>query len=465
MKSTLRYTALAIMAALCNVSYGQDLRTGYFTDSNLYRHDLNPAMDNEENYYSIPFVGNIDVNMMGNFGYEQVVRKNPLYPDRSDKKVTSFMNPYLNNNLKGFSSGDNKINGQLKETVMSVGFKKWGGYNTIELNVRGSVNLCVPYKLFQFAAEAENQAYDVGDVNMSGQLFAELSAGHSRQVNDKLRVGGKAKVLVGMADINVKMEDVMINLSEADKWAVTAKAQSDVSMSGFKYLTKTRPYYSQDGRAPHVTDIDAKFGGPSGFGLALDAGVVYKVNDDFKVSASLLDLGAIVWTNDYRAANDKTTFIFDGFHDVSADSSSPNKLDNKADSYADQLLDFANLRDKGDEGVRITGIGATVSAGCEYTIPTYRMLKIGLLGTSRLNGPYSWTEARLTGNISPVDWFDGAVSLGINNYTASFGFLANFHTKKFNFFLGMDSLLGKMSSELIPLSSNGGVSLGFNIKM
>ncbi len=465
MRKTLRYTAIALMAAISGTSMAQDLRTGYFTESNLYRHDLNPAIENEEGYYSIPFIGNVDAKMMGNFGYEQIVRKNPLYPDRSDKKVTSFMNPYLSNPLKGFSSGDNYLDGELKETLMSVGFKKWGGYNTVELNVRGAANLCVPYKFFQFAAEAENQAYDIGDINMSGHLFAELSAGHSRKINDKLRVGGKAKLLVGMADVNVKMEDVMVNLSQADKWIVSANAQSDVSMNGFKYLSSSRPYYTSDGRAQYINDIDASPGAPSGFGLAVDAGLVYKVNDDFKVSASLLDLGAIVWTNDYRASNDASTFVFDGFHDVSANSDSPNKLDNKADGYADQLLDFANLRDKGDEGVRITGIGATVSAGCEYTIPTFRMLKVGLLGSARFNGPYSWTEGRLIGNITPVDWFEGAVSLGINSYSANFGFMANFHSKKVNFFIGMDSLLGKLSSEMIPLSGNGGVSLGLNIKM
>ena len=38
-------------------------------------------------------------------------------------------------------------------------------------------------------------------------------------------------------------------------------------------------------------------------------------------------------------------------------------------------------------------------------------------------------------------------------------------TKKFNFFVGMDRIATKLSKEFIPLNSNGGVSLGFNIKM
>ena len=129
------------------------------------------------------------------------------------------------------------------------------------------------------------------------------------------------------------------------------------------------------------------------------------------------------------------------------------------------MLDFANLRDVGDEGVRITGIGATLNAGAEYVIPTYRALKLGVLGTVRINGPHSWSEARLSANIKPVDWFEGGVNVAVNSFTANFGWAAVFKSKKCNFFIGMDRIVGKMSKELIPLNSNGSLSLGLNIYM
>lgn len=456
---------MALCTMLAGTAAAQDLKTGYFSDNFLYRHDINPALDNEENYFSIPFVGNFNVNMSGNFGLEELMHKNPLYPDRSDKKMTSFMNPYLSNPLSGFASGDNKINGTLKETIFSMGFKKWGGYNTVELNVRAQADISAPYKLFELAAYAENKHYEIGDIDLSAQAFTELSFGHSRKVSDKMKVGGKAKLLLGLGDASVKMDGVVADLSDANQWLVKAKAQSDVSMKGFKYLSKTKDYSSKPGTSNHVNDVDLDLGGPSGFGLAVDAGLVYKLTDDVTLSASLLDLGAIVWTNDFRAQNDENTFVFDGFHDVTIGGDSPNVLDKQADKYGDQLLDFANLRDKGDKGARVTGIGTTLNVGAEYVLPTFQMLKIGLLGTTRINGPHSWSEARLSGNISPIDWFDGTLALAVNSYQANMGFLANFHTKKFNFFLGMDCLLGKMSKEFIPLNSNGGVSFGFNVKM
>ena len=269
---------------------------------------------------------------------------------------------------------------------------------------------------------------------------------------------------MGIADASVKMENVVADLKEADKWVITADAQSDVSMSGFKYLTKTKDYNAKDDSFQKVKDVDLGMG-VSGFGLAVDAGIEYKMGDDLTLSAAINDLGAIVWLNDHRAANLAKSFEFNGFHDVAIDSKSEDKLDNQADKYTDQLLDFANLRDVGDEGVRITGIGATLNAGAEYVIPTYRALKLGVLGTIRINGPHSWSEARLSANIKPVDWFEGGVNVAVNSFTANFGWAAVFKSKKCNFFIGMDRIVGKMSKELIPLNSNGSLSLGLNIYM
>ena len=45
-------------------------------------------------------------------------------------------------------------------------------------------------------------------------------------------------------------------------------------------------------------------------GAAIDAGAVYKINDDLTVSGAIRDLGAIMWSNDYYATNDAETLTF-----------------------------------------------------------------------------------------------------------------------------------------------------------
>lgn len=55
------------------------------------------------------------------------------------------------------------------------------------------------------------------------------------------------------------------------------------------------------------------------------------------------------------------------------------------------------------------------------------------------------------------------MSFAVNSFTASCGWVINAHPKGFNVFLGMDHILGKMSKECVPLSSNASVNVGFNV--
>ena len=67
MKSFNKYILAASLATLaCNVM-AQGLNSGYFTDDYKFRHTLNPAYGNEQNYVSIPALGNANVRMQGNF--------------------------------------------------------------------------------------------------------------------------------------------------------------------------------------------------------------------------------------------------------------------------------------------------------------------------------------------------------------------------------------------------------------
>lgn len=391
---------------------------------------------------------------------------NPMYPSLSDKKMTTFLNPYISaeDALSGFSTGNNRITGDVSLTILSAGFKAFGGYNTIEINSRTTTGVSLPYELFEFAKNTGNHSYDIGDINAHAQSFAEIAFGHSRQINDKLRLGAKLKVLVGLGRADVKMRNMKADLTAEDKWTITGEATADVSMKGFSYVSEEKEYNIEgSGTYERVNDVDLDGVGVGGFGMAIDLGGVYEINEDWTVSASVLDLGFISWTNDMLAENRSKSFVFNGFHDVSVTSDRGEEIDTKVDRYGDQLADFANLTDMGDKGGRSTGIGATINVGAEYTLPVYRKVSFGALCTSRINGAYSWTEGRLSANYAPLNWLDGGVSFAVNSFTTSMGWVLNLHPKGYNFFIGMDHILGKTSKEMIPLSSNASLTVGMNI--
>lgn len=453
------------MAVGCSAA-AQTINSAYFTEDYKFRHMLNPAFGNEQNYVSIPALGNISVNTHGNFGYRDVIMSNPMYPSLSDKKMTTFLNPYISaeDALSGFSTGNNRITGDVSLTILSAGFKAFGGYNTIEINSRTTTGVSLPYELFEFAKNTGNHSYDIGDINAHAQSFAEIAFGHSRQINDKLRLGAKLKVLVGLGRADVKMRNMKADLTAEDKWTITGEATADVSMKGFSYVSEEKKYNIEgSGTYERVNDVDLDGVGVGGFGMAVDLGGVYEINEYWTVSASVLDLGFISWTNDMLAENRSKSFVFNGFHDVSVTSDRGEEIDTKVDRYGDQLADFANLTDMGDKGGRSTGIGATINVGAEYTLPVYRKVSFGALCTSRINGAYSWTEGRLSANYAPLNWLDGGVSFAVNSFTTSMGWVLNLHPKGYNLFIGMDHILGKTSKEMIPLSSNASLTLGMSV--
>ncbi len=452
------------MAASCGVTMAQGLSSAYYTEDFKFRHDMNPAFGNDQNYVAIPGLGNINIGMHGNFGYQDVVLENPMYATEGGKKMTTFLNPYISNAdaLSGFNKGDNRVVGNVGVTLLSAGFKAFGGYNTVEISSKTSFGMSLPYELFAFAKNTGNQTYNIGDIKVGALSYVDIAFGHSRQVTEKLRLGAKVKFLLGVARADFLFEDVTADLTSQDKWLVSGKATANVSMKGFDYVMK-QDTYNDNTTYEKVDDIDVDGAGVGGFGLAFDLGADYKINDDWSVNMALLDLGFISWSNNMEAVNRSDVFEFDGFRDLSVTSDHGTTIDDQIDSYDDQLKDFINLKSNGDAGSRTTGIGATLNLGATYNLPAYREMTFGFLSTTRFQGPYTWTEGRLSANWTPLSWLDGGVNFAVNSFTTSMGWVLNIHPKGYNFFVGMDHLLGKQSKETIPLSSNLGLSFGMSI--
>lgn len=456
--ATLLLTATTAMA--------QGLNSAYYTENYNFRHDLNPAYGNDDSYVSIPALGNITVSTHGNFGYQDIVYDNPRYGQSGQKKMTTFMNPYISVDqaLSGFNTGNNRVSGDVSIAILSAGFKAFGGYNTIELNSKTNFGVALPYELFELAKNTGNKTYDIGDVNAHAQSYAELAFGHSRQINDKLRVGAKVKLLFGLGRADVEMKNVKADLSGTDQWKVTADAEANVSVKGFEYISEQEQYDSREGTYEHINDVDVDGTGLNGFGMALDLGAVYKINQDWTVNAAVLDLGFLSWSENHRATIASNEFTFNGFHDFDVKGGEGKEtFDDKWDYYKDQLADFANLKDTGEKSSRTTGIGATINVGATYNLPVYRKMTFGVLSSTRLNGAYTWTEGRLSANWEPLNWLDGGVSLAVNSFTTSMGWVINVHPKGFTFHIGMDHLLGKTSKEFIPLSSNASFNVGMSV--
>ena len=450
-----RIAALALMLASVN-AIAQNLESGFFTDGYLYRHEMNPAIENDRNYVSMLMLGNVNIGMSGNIGV-----KNLLY-NRGGQTVL-FTNKLVSpDEFLGGIKNRNKINANIRLQLMGAGFKAWGGYNTIGIGLRSNTNIVIPKPLFEMAKNGlTNQTYDVGGLGIHEDSYIELALGHSRKINDKWRVGAKVKFLVGLGCVDANVSNAVFNLAE-DGYVANVDAELNTNIGGLKYKTKASEHNKDANGNPRqvFNGVEMDSYKPNGFGVAFDLGAEYKISKDWRVLASITDLGFISWKDTKLAATHGE--INTNNHTFNVDDDAPNNFDDEMDRLGDDLATLYELEDKGNVGKRAKMLGATMNIGGEYVFPYYRKLTFGLLNTTRIQGKYSWTNFRLSANVAPVKVFSAGINLGVGTFGTSFGWILNFHTKGFSLFAGMDHTMGKLAKQGIPLSSNTEFNIGMN---
>ena len=194
------YLKIMSAALLLSVSMGataQEFRTSYFMKTSNLHHQMNPALL-ENPYFTTPVLGNINVGTTGNIGYKNFVYK---LDGNLEYKQTTFMHPSVTvSQFLGDLSSKNRLDIYVNINILSVGFKVFGDANLLELNVRSNTNVSLPKELFELMKlTGAREHYSINDLGIRSQNYAELVIGHSRDINDKLRVGAKLKFLLGAA--------------------------------------------------------------------------------------------------------------------------------------------------------------------------------------------------------------------------------------------------------------------------
>lgn len=463
MKTSIRKVAAATIllgSAASMALNAQSLRTGYFSDSYIFRHQMNPALGNEDGYISFPVLGNTQLSLDANFGIKDFIYTKP------DGGLTTFMNGDVVSN----SEFEKKLNDKqslrlnLDMTVLSIGFNGAGGYNTIDLGIHTRAGMDISRDLFRFMKNISDNHYDLGDISGNAMAWGEVALGHSHAIGDYLRVGGKVKALFGVlyadADFSGTTADV-----NGSKWNINMNGE--LNMAGAEFTAD---------KNNQMTGID-DMTGLNGFGMAFDLGATYDMSelvDGLKLSAAVTDLGWINWDCSKAVANNKQ-FTFDGFNSLKMHSGQ-GTLTNGESGYTDGTIDeqwkrieddLENLTKFDVNGVtekQKISLGATATFGVEYELPVYKKVSFGVLYTQRFSDQYGYNEMRGVVNYAPSRIFDLALSGCASSFGTSFGALANLHVSGFNLFAGFDRIYtGSVNKNMLPLECGGmNFSMGIN---
>jgi len=469
MKKIYRYMAIAAVALSASNASAQNLSSAYFLDGYAQGHELNPAKDYDRKaYFGFP-LSNINLGVKGNLNLKDVLFKNP---DPNGKSLVTYLHPSISYDeaMKGISN-NNKLLSDERFELVSVGFHAFKGYNSITLGLRTNFGANIPKEFFDMTKRLSNQDYNLNNLGATATAWAELALGHSHQVNDAWRIGGKAKILIGGAYANMKMDNLSLELQDPNVWRATADATIEAGVKGFTWGAPEVKEYNDPTRGTYkqvdFDNVDVKSPGPNGGGLAFDLGVEWDLEKQFeveglKVSASLLDLGFIKWKKVSIAENNGDPFVFDGFNDIKVKDGPGTKFEDQSDDLGDRITDLYRLQARPGTTSKTTGLGATLNVAVEYALPSYKHLKFGFLSTTRMQGKYSWNEERFAVTVSPAKMFEVAGNFGVGTLGANLGWIINFHPRGFNLFVGSDHCIGKFSKQGVPLKSNYDICMGIN---
>lgn len=445
----------------------QALHTGYFSDSYLYRHQLNPALSNSCSYVSIPVLGNVNLGFNSNIGV-----KNFIYEKKDGSGLTTFMNDEIS--AGAFVKDLNPTNTMklnLDMTVFSLGLKLGGGYYTLDINEHVRTKMDLDKDLFRFMKEMSNNThYDLGNTRATGMAWTEVALGHSRDVLDFVRIGAKVKLLLGNAYADANFDRTYAELDE-EVWRMRMNADLAVAGGG-KYKTKEG--------TTEVSGYEDFQPGINGKGFAVDLGASFTLPlvEHLKISASLTDIGAIKWDCE-KAKSDGEEFTFEGFNntkihpdegtidpETGKSGYTDGTMDEQWKRIEDDLEDMSKMYVQAPAKVR-ERLGATANLGVEFELPIYNKISFGALYSQRFSDKWNYAEGRIVANYAPSHAFDLALSACFGSNGGGFGALANLHVPGFNIFVGVDQFyLGSFNSNMIPLEDGGlSVNMGINVPL
>lgn len=380
--------------------HAQYLRTSYFMEGTSSRLELNPGLQPMRGYFNIPVLGSFNVGTSSNvLGINDII-------DVLDSREDIFLNDDLYSRLKS----DNRLNVNLKTDVLSFGWYAGKGFWNVNVGLRADVGASIPQSMFEYLRRVNNTEDINGsfsNMNFNLNAYAEIGLGYSRQITEKLSVGGRVKVLLGIAraemavdNFDIYVDDALTNgdYTELNPYqtygsaTVNARVSTTMKGGGLSFDETTGQI---DG-----FDIDGSNFGIAGAGFGIDLGASYKVWDNLTVSAAVLDLGFIKWkegeTTVAAPANGSFEVTGSNYQDF---------LD--GDFLSMDRFNFVQNKEAAEDTK--TTLASTILLAGEYGLLDNK-LSVGAIYTARFAEPKTLNELTFSATYRPKNWFNIAAS-------------------------------------------------------
>ena len=340
-----------------------------------------------------------------------------LFPS-GDKLVTGLHSSVSADDFLGGLKAVNSLYTQDDYNLVSYGWKDASrGFHTVEVGAKVNYGLSVPKEIFHILKTGTAQSpYDLSALQAFGNLYAEIAYGYALPISETFSVGARAKLLVGLNSVGISARNFTLTTTE-DQYRLDMDADIDLTNRKKKVGT------DQDGYLDYTSfSGKGKLGIPTGAGLALDLGLVWKPFDGFTVSASVLDLGGILWYYG-NAGKSSGSYTFDGLKVLSTEEMTQDKLVSKLKAVGEEVLGVIKPKAV-DKCFKWKAVPLNANMNVSYALPFWQKLSVD---ASCLYTGYSFCapywEAR--GGVS-LD-FPGLLHLGLSAGSGAYGFVYGFN--------------------------------------
>ena len=144
-------------------------------------------------------------------------------------------------------------------------------------------------------------------IGVDASVLTEMSLGLQYDITDKLTVGIRPKVLLGIANVNINDDQTKI-YTDPDTYEMTADI--NINMQASSVLRMDDVNAIRDfGTLFQEIDINNMFDFKQNLGYAIDFGASYTFNKHLGVSAGVYDLGYVKWEKSKEKHNHKDNVV------------------------------------------------------------------------------------------------------------------------------------------------------------
>lgn len=372
-----------------------------------------------------------------------------IFPS-GDKLVTGLHSSVSNEEFLGGLKAVNSMYSQMDYNLVSYGWKgRTRGFHTLEVGARVNYGLSVPKEIFQILKTGTAQSpYSLSSLRAFGNVYGEIAYGYSLPFGEKFSIGGRVKLLVGLNSVDVVTRRFNLTTSE-EQYILDLDADIDLTNRNKKVGTDDSGYLDYTSFSGK-----GKLGAPTGGGLAVDLGAVWKPFGGFALSASVLDLGGILWYYG-NAGTSSGSYTFEGLKDLTTDEMEEDKMMAKINKVGEEIL--AVVKPKAVDGrFRLKAIPLNANMKASYEMPFWKNLSVdasGLYTGYNYCAPY-W-EARGGLSLDFPHRFHLGASAGGGAYGFVYGANGSVEFRSFRLYASCENGIGGVIPyEGTPLKAN-----------